>query len=99
MRSSDWSSDVCSSDLDVEIDDFDPGIEQPADHHLAQKPRAADHDNTLRHGQLLALGKNDNARHDQETGERARAVLVKIASRDRLGDPQDRKSTRLNSSH
>src|SRR3546814_6722786 len=99
MRISDWSSDVCSSDL-LELADnaddnvrADLGIEDLDDPFLGHVVE--------RLAELLGLGRIDegNAAKDfgsevGKTGDRHVGPLGQ-----RIADAQDRKSTRLNSSH
>src|SRR3546814_1892002 len=96
MRSSDWSSDVCSSDLVRPQDALDRvgaivavGFVQPADavvggrheHQVARAP-----------GVELAVRPHAGHAHPGELLDVVPAHLLPFAD-------QDRKSTRLNSSH
>src|SRR3546814_10548708 len=105
MRISDWSSDVCSSDLREALAQRRP-------------PPDADPDNGITRVEVLAgsigvLGLRGFAdfefgRDDQPAREAIDAALRQLAHADavvfdlrgnRGGSPADRKSTRLNSSH
>src|SRR3546814_6050407 len=101
MRISDWSSDVCSSDL-VLVDHLDAGIAAvlrtaepggaPADQHLAPVALiGAGEDLHQRRlaGRVVADQAEHLARHQPE---------VDLVQRPH-GTERDRKSTRLNSSH
>src|SRR3546814_4776996 len=116
MRISDWSSDVCSSDLVIAADGL-------ADQPLRALHRAASEDDAAFGAMAdlypLAIGGEDDlmiARHgtaaqggetDGSPGARAGdavpAALAMVGQGDaaslRGGFAQDRKSTRLNSSH
>src|SRR3546814_10375153 len=89
MRISDWSSDVCSSDLVIGETEPRSRIEQAADaeHRVHQEP--AQRCLGARH---LALGEvvDQDQRRTQMVQQIADHVLAEI---------RDRKSTRLNSSH
>src|SRR3546814_9318327 len=108
MRISDWSSDVCSSDLQTtaaKIDDgagsvTKPGIHQRAAHFECAARRVSD-EVGVRLGK--ERGENDAARkHDGN-------AIVHVARHASFQSPpgggsltsipRDRKSTRLNSSH
>src|SRR3546814_6957147 len=103
MRISDWSSDVCSSDLD-EVDAADMRVEVDADARPFQ-PRGDLLDMRRLAGAVIALHHDAAVELEaREDGERRVAVedigrvevgyaLVGLAER------RDRKSTRLNSSH
>src|SRR3546814_1998802 len=101
MRISDWSSDVCSSDLAVALDvaQVEPGRLQPLPLEL-HDPRLDDHTPDPEGGIAVAGGE-----HPADAGPAADPVAVEAAAarrRTRAGErdrPQDRKSTRLNSSH
>src|SRR5687768_18132243 len=85
--SRDWSSDVCSSDLGAGAPPLDV-------HATDQQPEAEDHLREARDQQ----GSEDAAR--QARGEEVREAVgpVREAFDDQEG-AEDRKSTRLNSSH
>src|SRR3546814_7437055 len=90
MRISDWSSDVCSSDLGV--------VRQRPAHdlarmHLGAVDRAAEQ---LLERQRPVAGVEEQ-RGEDLAGVAAQALGEVAAGRGRVG--QDRKSTRLNSSH
>src|SRR3546814_1669080 len=98
MRISDWSSDVCSSDL-IETVDFalivDLIVEECAEFSAAPLGRGVRH-----HGDQLAQVKVaghrlcDTAEHPQALDFRCSRNRFR-----RFGRSADRKSTRLNSSH
>src|SRR3546814_1389345 len=105
MRISDWSSDVCSSDLMADILPSAGGaevgqlaappeqpllIEEGADHHLIIVQA------TRSHPQILAAG-NGAAGAGGMAEDVGLRHLPRIAGR--IGGQGDRKSTRLNSSH
>src|SRR3546814_6080959 len=94
MRISDWSSDVCSSDLGRLV----PGRQRRAadlgEHHQP--------DRGVGGVEILVLGK----RLEQSVAELAERILIEAAEQAVLGFlrhflriERDRKSTRLNSSH
>src|SRR3546814_3046057 len=99
MRISDWSSDVCSSDLEAESIQFESGA-------IRQLAKAAD--GSLRDGlslldQALAYtgaaagaGKHDDAGVATMLGSVDRSRIGALLSALAAGD---RQSTRLNSSH
>src|SRR3546814_8999207 len=97
MRISDWSSDVCSSDLDRQRD------RQPGGEHQAAEPQdAADRverwKGAPRRQRAIAVDENVD-QHEMTVGgeeERGREHREELADRRTGGD---RKSTRLNSSH
>src|SRR3546814_2482821 len=101
MRISDWSSDVCSSDLGLAIGDARKGRRR----HAAPAREGLEHavQHRLDGGEDVVLG--DEAHLEVELVELARravgaAVLVAKAGRDlAVAVEADRKSTRLNSSH
>src|SRR3546814_2645475 len=110
MRISDWSSDVCSSDLQAGV--LDPVAQQPlvAIEHLALPQRAAEILELERlplHGHAADaaddLGKPVVAaaalREHQVAVERAIGDRPGAQARVDLVELLDRKSTRLNSSH
>src|SRR3546814_10070180 len=111
MRISDWSSDVCSSDLEQRAGPVLQADAQPRDaarsrevaqEHVREQPRvdiaAGEHESDLAPGKFLGM------REHRREPRRARALdhplfdLAQQAHR-ALEVPLDRKSTRLNSSH
>src|SRR3546814_3958528 len=113
MRISDWSSDVCSSDLVMNSNNTPwvaagPGDELDA---AAFSPLLGiEDDMTNRAVRLIALfeasGQIDAARlraikYDTAYAKSgyAKAWMDRLLALDTKGDPADRKSTRLNSSH
>src|SRR3546814_1586838 len=112
MRISDWSSDVCSSDLYIERSASDLAIVQRLlERFLVDQPapRAIDDaDALLRPGEILAredvarlVGKRSVEGDEIGTGEKFIQGHLLDAKIDRPFDRQegDRKSTRLNSTH
>src|SRR3546814_8212981 len=99
MRISDWSSDVCSSDL-LEIDEVERG--QGARRFIVWGHRGCRAEWIKRHRGEHGAGKQTN--HGSSTGPPRRAVaefqMPMVNASDDIGlrEP-DRKSTRLNSSH
>src|SRR3546814_10284045 len=105
MRISDWSSDVCSSDLDRDrarilellrgdriVDAIDHRQESLLREHLGRRERFAHvRIERLRFAQHLELHEVPSARLAREPQGADRVVGVEAA--------RDRKSTRLNSSH
>src|SRR3546814_10052617 len=98
MRISDWSSDVCSSDLGVE------GLVDHRHHRRAGLARAVEH--AVEHVLYLPAELAQRARADQaaaalERVEHApdRAQALEVVGAFAPDRQQDRKSTRLNSSH
>src|SRR3546814_3465711 len=91
MRISDWSSDVCSSDLPVNRRQ-DRFLEEPG---KSRRPRSVDQPGGEARQRLAAVP--ELRQHDLPllNGERAAAIAVVIGE----GLTVDRKSTRLNSSH
>src|SRR3546814_8080768 len=102
MRISDWSSDVCSSDLDgalggtgthegVELVDEQDDVAAGADllEHLLEA--------------LLEVAAVAGAGHERTEVERVELLVLQrlgdVVGDDLLGQALDRKSTRLNSSH
>src|SRR3546814_4915187 len=116
MRISDWSSDVCSSDLIVPVRGREHISRAALDNELGNAGHAAREDRTAeRHcfdehdGQAFhEAGQDQNVRM-RNFGERlilgARASETNSVEKTELARPranssrQDRKSTRLNSSH
>src|SRR3546814_10597239 len=112
MRFSDWSSDVCSSDLDVGADDRH---HHPAGHLVAWHAQLGvharhDHVETLEHVLVLVERAvlEDVDLDAGEDPERSQLLvqaldLVELLEQplpvEPVRDGQDRKSTRLNSSH
>src|SRR3546814_4428221 len=105
MRISDWSSDVCSSDLREGVsedgDDFLGGEEAVAAVAGALAQNAGSGEGIERTGRGLErdvqfrcqhLGRQDGLADDQLQGPRAGGAAPQA-------DARDRKSTRLNSSH
>src|SRR3546814_9565445 len=93
MRISDWSSDVCSSDLPLAEEDDAPKGTVLRDYHAENIMLIPDHASS--HG----LGLLDF--QDALVGHPAYDLvsLLQDARRDVPPDIEDRKSTRLNSSH
>src|SRR3546814_1993492 len=95
MRISDWSSDVCSSDLDHVIDRDQAGdVAVLVDHHRQRLPVFAP--------DLQQLQRRRRFGHEQGRAQVAEQVLLALVEaveqRLDLQQAQDRKSTRLNSS-
>src|SRR3546814_3894174 len=99
MRISDWSSDVCSSDLDGEEDGA---------HHHVKAVEAGRHeeggtiDAALEAERRVIIFKRLNgAEHHAKPDGAPQALLraLAVAMDQRVMRPGDRKSTRLNSSH
>src|SRR3546814_6197943 len=84
MRISDWSSDVCSSDLLV---DLGIGHAQPA---AAMAQHRVD---------LVQLGRPMAQPLDADPGRARQPLQLLVGLRQELVQRGDRKSTRLNSSH
>src|SRR3546814_7250669 len=106
MRISDWSSDVCSSDLGVvgegqvglPVDDQPSGHRVPFLPYLGKFPETAA-DRAARYRATLGRVIFDRA-EQQLAGHRRRDLFVaRIAQPQRDFQIVDRKSTRLNSSH
>src|SRR3546814_5960747 len=111
MRISDWSSDVCSSDLqvarrfeqavglrDLRLRRFD--IRLPARHarlRRADRQDAARGDGIVRHALHAKPGRNLNLRALERVGEPG--LAPDLARHAIAYGVKDRKSTRLNSSH
>src|SRR3546814_9809346 len=110
MRISDWSSDVCSSDLMVHV--LEEGLLQGLGQVAPRREvplQAAQHQNEVQHDGLEAavevVGHPEvpvqprlpRLRHDG-TIERQGIGVARLGAEEALPD-QDRKSTRLNSSH
>src|SRR3546814_3936496 len=115
MRISDWSSDVCSSDLvdDRVVADEGAGVgrgtpcgqlagaDLEADERLAGTGRSQ---GRAPEGLRVADGlqeQRDRLRRlvvDEEVDDVCRIDHCLVAERDHVGEPEDRKSTRLNSS-
>src|SRR3546814_8394786 len=102
MRISDWSSDVCSSDLYLIVDQHhsrhQPGDEQHTDgedieHGFALQPEGIGGGDSH-----ISKGGEAELLIDQKSAGRA-GQQQKRRSRNRRGHRKDRKSTRLNSSH
>src|SRR3546814_10441419 len=96
MRISDWSSDVCSSDLDAEHvgDHVRVGIGTGLDRRGVRA-------NALRERRRVGLARmREQALGDvEQLGHPDTAARGHEAHRDQVAFAQDRKSTRLNSSH
>src|SRR3546814_3555762 len=94
MRISDWSSDVCSSDLELHAAFAGVGVHRlalaVADHRRQRRLIVA---KLVDRGQIAREDRPDQS-DTKQTGEREIAEPAEPAPR-----PQDRKSTRLNSSH
>src|SRR3546814_4384597 len=103
MRISDWSSDVCSSDLNLDVQSIAPeripGESGGEVHQLTGALR-----NLTRRTRDLVARERDFTR-DASHELRTPLTVIRVATDMMLGDPeipqraQDRKSTRLNSSH
>src|SRR3546814_3886214 len=105
MRISDWSSDVCSSDLLTAIIDNDTG-----DYTVNERRAALRQRDTLEKAVLTDLAKTPNLdeqlKNNSETiagatdqqVARERSATRFVNGLDKT-NPLDRKSTRLNSSH
>src|SRR3546814_9401754 len=113
MRISDWSSDVCSSDL-REFGTVGGGIAASANVSGVMKQRDQHAEHTAMRAESLrsrhaALMSVDQARHRQRTVEAVLGVVVPGVAAGIAGQgarvqaaeglERDRKSTRLNSSH
>src|SRR3546814_3628868 len=103
MRISDWSSDVCSSDLHEALDtDTTPTLEGEywlMHNHFAQAEGVANLDKVPEAGALIAIG---FAKPLGGVGGYARYIAIAPADWPHgvsVIDAPDRKSTRLNSSH
>src|SRR3546814_7791207 len=97
MRISDWSSDVCSSDLDAE---------RVRDREEDRHGQHQDGDAVQEHGQQQQHHRQDEekaqrreAEGDQPVGDVLRPALVGEQELEDADAAEDRKSTRLNSSH
>src|SRR3546814_3695140 len=92
MRISDWSSDVCSSDLDVEAEGVEAALVRPDDRAVDAHRRLIIDRAEVEHDILAAPVGGD--------GEAA-AIPDSVVGGDPARDARelDRKSTRLNSSH
>src|SRR3546814_14532490 len=76
MRISDWSSDVCSSDLRAVVEGAKAGIKAGG---LARARRAGDEDDTVRLGERIQIDFVDGGRHAQSVEVDAAIVLVEDA--------------------
>src|SRR3546814_9933642 len=107
MRISDWSSDVCSSDLYVAGDQVERSqvaryrVESNVFRHMGRRPDRRIDDDLLAVVQgetkpepRLMNCEGDKRRAHRQTDQQHRAQLVAMRQA-----PLDRKSTRLNSSH
>src|SRR3546814_7902582 len=91
MRISDWSSDVCSSDLRVDVEaavglveDREPGVDDPHLHHLVAlllAARKADVHGTLEHVHVHLEQPRLLARQLQEIAARQRFLSTRLALR------------------
>src|SRR3546814_7326256 len=99
MRISDWSSDVCSSDL-RDVVDLDKAVLRALADQVEGKQRAIAR---IDPGQRHRYGRLPRVRIADEGDARRKidgAVRLKVEERIGQVEPaQDRKSTRLNSSH
>src|SRR3546814_6251726 len=102
MRISDWSSDVCSSDLEQLPPDMRLGVATTPDEAAAKAAflldQGADFIKTIATGAVLAIGTEPGA--PELTEEQLRAVVKVAHARGKrvTAHAQDRKSTRMNSS-
>src|SRR3546814_10049237 len=108
MRISDWSSDVCSSDLLVRLYDAYPDqvavfrVPSMAEFHdlLKRQPHSA---GVTPYQLSLALGRENSScyRWLQVAKAKTTPVIDRIVTmlQPKLLEPRDRKSTRLNSSN
>src|SRR3546814_4571014 len=102
MRISDWSSDVCSSDLTVELRPprYRPpaivAFERAAQRQLVEFRLFGQQEGQSALALALAV---DGQEQVGEGGAVQRAAGSPHQPRHRIGDIGDRKSTRLNSSH
>src|SRR3546814_9414701 len=99
MRISDWSSDVCSSDLDIGVVMLarQCGRQRFVDERAATRGVAVDRDRdadarTAQRDAVLGLARRDRRCESV-------AIIGIIDARGAVGAEIDRKSTRLNSSH
>src|SRR3546814_1921112 len=100
MRISDWSSDVCSSDLVLQFIEFDRAkagvvdVGRQRQRLVGGTDRASDE---TRHaglfGNIVRLGPGDMGGGMVHVDDQMLGAIIGLA------DPVDRKSTRLNSSH
>src|SRR3546814_9377844 len=100
MRISDWSSDVCSSDLRLSEEDAEKWLVNSAFAADVDDIEERDDERCLRiilH-MKLRFDAGNNLRYEKTVGEMIQALKVP-ASEDYLPLDQDRKRTRLNSSH
>src|SRR3546814_7585837 len=102
MRISDWSSDVCSSDLETSVEEtiVNKSLLYAVFFGLTASPAFADSTIPVGNGVTLLPSYDARLRYesvDQENGlENADALTVRVRAGLEIGD---RKSTRLNSSH
>src|SRR3546814_7885883 len=106
MRISDWSSDVCSSDLEqgvIQVIDRDgaviPGVEPRRYAHL---PLVVGSDAPAHAAMLIAVMNSEPELRERVTAAvrvGGRRWNIQIEGRIDVRLPEDRKSTRLNSSH
>src|SRR3546814_5408785 len=119
MRISDWSSDVCSSDLEHEMAHMTAGgsyASQPSfrfvrgpdggfyavsgEVRIDTSPVPGNPEATIRKMQTIkraALAPREPSAQDQRVAAEAEAAVIQ--ARRELSEQEDRKSTRLNSSH
>src|SRR3546814_9915135 len=104
MRISDWSSDVCSSDLIVVGPDLPDGFsygsnvyDGPVNFTYTSRQRGEVDNYAVYLFDAMKLGKfelNGGVRYERSSGSRRTGLGVTIPA-----EYRDRKSTRLNSSH
>src|SRR3546814_7037412 len=95
MRISDWSSDVCSSDLQVENEITTHGANEPFAHVASHAIHARNH-----HAKYGALKLEEKGSTGAFVTRTIRKVIDEETARLENGlTVLDRKSTRLNSSH
>src|SRR3546814_9432182 len=110
MRISDWSSEVCSSDLKLDCKQAEKALEWMHSKGVRTVVTAFNSSNQLGSFNFMnkaeQLGMTVFAAYSNETGKGnvypaadARAISVVDTNRGQLGMALDRKSTRLNSSH
>src|SRR3546814_9722173 len=104
MRISDWSSDVCSSDLDDHVARFGLAVRRPPPHvrPARDRERLGARAHVERAVGVAAVGEPD--RQLRVLPRRIRLLIGErldreVAGKTRVGGGGDRKSTRLNSSH
>src|SRR3546814_8798002 len=97
MRISDWSSDVCSSDLQMQDRGAALDMAEEAVAEAGTLVRAFDQAGNVGQHHLLLVDADD-AEAGMQGGERVVGDL-RLGRRHRRQEGRDRKSTRLNSSH